>query len=150
MNRKQIQLNICKELLNPSSRCAGVFINEDEFAITTNGFTGYIFPKNECVFDISKIRISKQLKPHFVELETDVEIKKTNYLYKTRQNKVIEKYVGKDFEVYVDTKLAKPFEGYRFFCSSSKGRILVKDNFDRSLGIFLPVRFDESEVTTNA
>lgn len=150
MNREQIQLAVCKELLNPSRRCAGVFINDDEFAITTNGFTGFVFSKNECVFDISKVRISESLKPFFVELETDVEIKKTGHLFYRGSKQVLAKYTGGNLEVYIDTKVEKTFEGYHFFASSNLGRVLAKDNFNRIVGLFLPVRFNESEATNNA
>lgn len=149
MNRKQIQLAVCKELLNPSTRCTGVFINEDEFAITTDGITAFVFYKNECVFDISKVKISGHLKPFFSELETDVEIKKTGHLFYSRKT-VVSKYTSGNFEVYVDTKVEKPFEGYRFFASEKIGRILVKDDFNRLIGVFLPMKFDENEVLNNA
>ena len=144
MNRKQIQLNVCKELLNPSRTCAGVFINEEEFAITTDGFTAYVFDIRDCVFDISKVPCKDKLKLHFEEKKTDVEILKTGLMF-SEKGKLIEKYKGVDFAVYVDSKVAKPFEGYHFFASSEKGRILVKDDFGRLLGLFLPVSFKGSE-----
>ena len=149
MNRKQLQLAVCRELLNASRHCAGAFINDDEFAITTDGFTAFVFAKNECVFDITKVKIQNGLKPYFEEQEADVEIKKTNQFFYSN-NRLLKKYTGENFAVYVDEKVAKTFDGYRFYASSSSGRILVKDNFDRLLGLFLPVKFDESEVTKNA
>lgn len=149
MNRKEIQIAVCKALLDSSKHCAGVFINEDDFAITTDGFTAFVFDKKECVFDISKIKIMEALKPIFQELETDVELKKANCMFCFR-GKTLEKYTGENLVVYVDSKVAKPFKGYRFFASSNTKRILVKDQFDRLLGIFLPVKFDESEAEKNA
>ena len=148
MNKKQLQLAVCKALVN-ASRCTGAFINEDEFAVTTDGFTAFVFAKNECVFDISKVKISEGVKKAFEGQEADVEIKKTKYLF-YGDNRVVEKYTGENLVVYADAKVAKIFEGYRFYASSSTGRVLVKDEFDRLLGLFLPVRFDESEVKTNA
>lgn len=152
MNRNQLQLEVCKALLDPlKRRCGGAFINEDEFAVTTDGFTAFVFHKSECVFDISKVRINEGVKKAFERHEADIEIKKTKHLF-YGDNKVIEKYTGENLVVYVDAKVAKTFEGYgcRFFASSSTSRILVKDSFDRLLGLFLPVKFDESEVTKNA
>lgn len=144
MNRKQLQLAVCKELLNESRYCAGTSINEDEFAITTDGCTCFVFAKTECVFNPVKVKNYDGLKQFFEGTETDVEIKKTNQLFFS-EGRVIQKYAGENLVVYIDEKVAKPFEGYRYFASSSKGRVLVKDNFDRLIGLFLPVKYSESE-----
>lgn len=149
MNRSQIQLKVCKAMLDPFARCSCAFINEDEIAITTDGFTAFVFYKSECVFDISKLKISEGVKKAFEEHEADVQIKKTKQLFYSH-DKVIEKYTGENLVVYVDAKFAKIFEGNSFYASSRTSRILVKDNFGRLLGLFLPVIFDESEVTKNA
>ncbi len=149
MNRKQLQLAVCRALLNPSRHCAGAFINEDEFAITTDGFSAFVFAKNECIFDVAKVQNFDGIKQIFKDSEADVEIKKTKHLFYSG-NTVIEKYTGENLVVYADAKVAKIFEGYRFFASSSAGRILVKDSFDHLLGLFLPVKFDEGKVKNNA
>lgn len=144
MNRKQIQLKVCKELLDPSRNCAGVFINEEEFAITTDGFTAYVFDIRDCIFDISKVPCKNNLKSYFDEKKTDVEILKTGLMF-SKKGQLVEKYKSENFAVYIDSKIAKPYEGYHFFASSEKGRILVKDDFGRLLGLFLPLNFKESE-----
>lgn len=149
MNRKQIQLKVCKAMLDPFARCSCAFINEDEIAITTDGFTAFVFYKSECIFDVSKLETSEGVKKAFEKHEADVLIKKTKQLFYSN-NKVIEKYTGENLVVYVDAKFAKIFEGNSFYTSSRTDRILVKDNFGRLIGLFLPVRFDESEVIKNA
>ena len=148
MNRNQLQLEVCKALLNPLKRCAGAFINEDEFAITTDGFTAFVIPKNECIFDITKVKNFDGIKQVCEDKETDVEIKKTKQLF-YGENRIIEKYIGENLVVYADSKVGKIFGGYRFYASSREGRILVKDSFNRLIGLFFPVKYDESVVTKN-
>lgn len=56
MNKKQIQIEVCKALLDVNGRCCGGFISENEFAVTTDGFKAYVFHKDECIFDIEKVK----------------------------------------------------------------------------------------------
>lgn len=149
MNRNQLQIEICKALLSPLKRCAAAFINEDEIAITTDGFTAFVFTKKEFIFDISKVKFSETVKEAFDNHEADVEIKKTNSAFYSN-GKIVEKYTGENLVVYVDAKVAKIFKDYRFYASSSVSRILVKDSFDHIIGLFLPLKFNEGEVTANA
>ena len=140
MNRKQMQLNVCKALLDGNTRCRGHRINDNEYAVTTDGFTAYVFDIQECIFDVSRITDLPYLTEIFKDDEKDVEIKKSNDLFEWN-GKVLEKYTAENTEIYVDSKLSKQFAGFYFFTNSSNTRILVKDSFGRKMGLFLPVRY---------
>lgn len=149
MNRKQQQIEICKALLNPDSRVHYDFINDNEIAVTINGTNCFVFHKKECVFDVSKMIQSAFIKEHFCEDISDVEIKQTETMF-FRNGRMIKKYKGSYFNIYIDSKISKPFEGFRFFANSSLSRVLVKDDFDMIVGLFLPIKFkEETEAETN-
>jgi hypothetical protein len=147
MNRKQLQLEVCKALLDSNKRCYGAAINEKEFAVTTTGYDVFIFDVNECIFDISKIRTSDVLAKVCEDNEKDECIRKTGHLF-ADHGKIIEKYENEKIIVYVNSEFSKKFfqSGVDFFANSSEGRILVKDQLGRKIGAFLPMRFDEKEV----
>lgn len=144
MNKKQIQIEVCKALLDFNKRCCGGFISETEFAVTTDGFTAYVFHKDECIFDIEKIR-KEEFKTFFAPDEKDEEMSLTSCLFNLN-NRMVEKYKTKNNEIYVFADVSKSFKGFHFFAASSKTRILVKDDFGRLVGLFLPIRFDEKQV----
>ena len=145
INRKQIQLNVCRALLENNGRCRACKINEKEIAVTIDGYTAYVFGVNECVFDTEKITTAEGLKPFFDDVENDTEITPSNELYNLN-GKIVEKYIGQDIEVFVDTEVIKQFKGFKLYANSSRGRILVKDCFDRIIGLCLPMRFNYEDV----
>lgn len=141
MNKKQIQIEVCKALLDFNRRCCGGYLNEEEFAVTTDGFSAFVFHKNECIFDIEKIR-KMDFKNLFSDNEEDEEMKPTNELFKV-DNRTVEKYKTETNEIYVFADVSKPFKGFHFFTASSQSRILVKDDFGRLVGLFLPMKFSD-------
>lgn len=141
MNIKQLQMTVCKALIE-GKRCSGCFINENEFAVTVDGFTANCFPVTSCVFDIAKVALFETLKPLFEDNDKDVELKQSKKLFYSN-GEILEKYVGENLEVYVRQNIAKTYKGFRFFANSPLGRVLVKDEFGRAVGLFLPVIYTE-------
>lgn len=142
MNKKQIQISVCKALLDCNSRCCGDFINKNDFAVTVDGIAAYVFSASECVFDIAKIR--KVAFTNFLaENENDKEMKQTNEFFVV-DNRVIEKYVTETAEIYARADVTKQFKGFRFFASDCKSRIIVKDDFGRLVGMFMPYKYNKA------
>ena len=151
MNRKQLQIEVCKSLLDStnSRKCYFGRLNEKEIAITTTGFDAFIFNVDECVFDISRITAHDAISKVCEEHENDIKISKTTEMFFALGGKIIEKYKGENLVVYVDSALSKKFSGSgaEFFAHSPKERILVKDMFGRKIGAFLPLNVrDEKEL----
>ena len=141
MNIKQLQMTVCKALIE-GKRCGGCFINEREFAVTVDGFTAHCFSVVSCVFDIGKVEPFETLKPLFEDNDKDVELKQSKRLFYSNGD-LLEKYVGESLEVYIRQDIAKTYKGFRFYANSPLGRVLVKDEVGRTVGLFLPVRFTE-------
>lgn len=141
MNRKQLQLEVCKALLDVNNRVFSSELNEHEIAVTTTGFDAVVFDKNEIIFDASKIRKTETLKNVLADSDKDEPIKSTKELFRD-YDRTIEKYKGENIEIYVDASFAKKFSGYELYANSELGRILAKDQLGRIVGVFLPIRFD--------
>ena len=143
MNRKQLQLSVCKALLDRNKRCCGTFINDEEFAFTFDGFSAFVFHKDECIFDVSKVRKFETLKMLLQGDEKDIEIKPTKEMFLVN-NRVIEKYASDDatLEVFVYADISKFFKEFHFYAYTPHERILVKDDFGRLVGLFLPMRYN--------
>lgn len=139
MNRKQLQIEVCKALLDPNSRLAICEIDKNEFAVTTTGYDAFVFYEDEIVFDKSKIRKVEFLKEVFADSDKDEIVKPTGEMFKDH-SKTLEKLAGENVETFVDVSIMKKFSGFRFMTDSPINRILVKDHFGRLVGCFLPVR----------
>ena len=144
MNRKQLQLEVCKALLDVNNRVFASELNEHEIAVTTTGFDVVVFDKNEIVFDASKIRKTETLKKVLSDSDTDEPIKSAKELFKS-DDKIYEKYKGENIEIYVNASIAKKFNGFVLFANSEHGRILAKDQLGRTVGAFLPVKYDKKK-----
>ena len=140
MNRKQLQLEVCKALLNPDCRVFAQKLNDNEYAITTTGYDVVVFDEKEIIFDVSKIRETDVFKNILVEADNDEELKKLPLLYKD-SSRTVAKCKAESFEIYFYTNVAKKFDGYTLYANSEHGRILAKDRLGRIVGAFLPIVF---------
>ena len=141
MNRKQLQLEVCKALLDVNSRVIASELNEHEIAVTTTGFDAVVFNKNEIIFDVSKIEKTDVLKGVLADSDKDEVIKPTKELYNDN-GKIVEKYKGENIEIYFYASVSKKFKEYELYANSKLGRILAKDQLGRVVGAFLPIRFN--------
>lgn len=142
MNRKQIQLAVCKGLLDQNRRCGGVSLNENEYAVTTDGYSAFVFFKSEVIFDIEKVHLMPALKTFFDDNEKDVEMKRTKE-FKEYAGKLLEKYVGENLEMFADVAIANQFKQCTLFASSPSNRILAKDELGRIVGLYMPTKVFE-------
>ena len=139
MNRKQLQIEVCKAMLDTNSRVSTSELNEHEIAVTTTGYDAFVFDKNEIIFDISKTRTMEVLKMVLADSDNDEIVKPTGEMFKDN-GKIIEKLESENVETYVDVTFTKKYNGFQLMTNSSTNRILVKDEFGRLVGCFLPVR----------
>ena len=109
MNRKQMQLEVCKALLDSSKRLYGTEINEREFAVTTTGFDAFIFDKAECIFDPGQIKRLDSLSGIFEEHNDDVRITETGKMF-CDSSKTYKEYKGENLTIYVDVKFANKYK----------------------------------------
>lgn len=142
LNRKQLQLNVCRAIMDSDRRCHYCEVDDNVIAVTIDGYVAYIFDKNECVFNFEKITKAPGLKCFFEDFENDVEINSTDELYNVGGGLIAEKYKGNDFEILVNTEIAKQFKDCKLYANGGRSRILVKDYFDRVVGSFLPMKPD--------
>lgn len=140
-NRKQTQLDVCRAILDGNRRCSMCELNDNEIAVTVDGYTAYVFEKNECVFDIEKIAKAQGIKAHFEDVDNDTEIKPSGEIFKVGE-KLVERYIGENLELLVDRKVAEKFQGLNLYANNNRGRILAKDFFGRIIALFLPMSPD--------
>lgn len=141
MNRKQMQLEVCKALLDSSKRLYGKEINEREFVVTTTGYDAFIFDKAECIFNPVLIERHDGLSELCKEHDDDVIITETGKMFFGR-SRTYKEFRRDNLFVYVDVKFANKFKGLNFYAHHPLERILVKDHFGRKIGLFLPVKFN--------
>lgn len=141
MNRRKMQLDICRALLNPQKKLFGARIGKDEYAVT-NGYIAYIFGCDECVFDVSRIAHHDQLISVLSQDEKDVELTKTGNLY-VKYGVDVEFEAG-DFKIYANLDYVKKFDGYHLFAYSPSSRVLAKDDFGKTVGCFMPLRWGDT------
>lgn len=146
MNRKQLQLDVCKALLDGNKKCHGFALSESEYAVTTDGYTCFVFYENERIFDITKIADFTGLKKLFEDDENDVEIKSTGKLYVSGSGDITEQFAGENLVLYARSDVARKFKGYIMFAKSPLERIIVKDGVGRLVGLFLPVRYEKDKI----
>ena len=137
-NRKQTQLDVCRAILDGNRRCSMCELNENEIAVTVDGYMAYVFYKDECVFNVNKIAKIQELKKYFEDVDNDTEIKPSGEIFKVGE-KLVEKYIGENIELLVDRKIAEKFQGLNLYANDNRGRILAKDFFGRIIAIFLPM-----------
>ena len=138
MNRKQLQLEICKALLDGRQRIGGGKINDTEYAFTSDGISCTVFSEKEIIFDTSKVNpldISQLLE----DKANDKEITETGTIFKQSIHTLVELAADNLF-IYADPKLCSRFKGYKMFAFEPLGRILVKDDYGQLIGAFLPIR----------
>lgn len=141
MFKNDLQIEVCKALLK-ESRVSGGYINENEFAVTIDGFKLFVFNTKEIIFDINKIppfNAAEILK----ETENDIAIIPTSN-YKSSRGILCREYIadGTNLAVYLDLKQIKLFEGCTFYANSPQNRVIAKDVFERTIGVVMPVRMN--------
>jgi hypothetical protein len=142
MNRRKMQLDICRAMLTPNKKLYGARTDNDEYAVT-DGYVAYVFGRDECVFDKKKLSYYDQLAGVLRNNKGDVELTRTGRLY-GESVIVVEFDAGGKFQLYANADYVKEFEGYHLFAYSQDNRVLVKDDFGKTIGRFMPRRRGDS------
>lgn len=115
MNRKTEQLNICKSMLDSSRSVAYCELSDDIIAVTPDGFSCYVFSKNELIFDLTKLKkfdFSEQLK----ENERQEQLAYTGITMECGfQRDMLVKLKGKSFVAYARKSLFDKFKKLTYF-----------------------------------
>lgn len=147
MNRKQIQLEVCKAMLDAKGTMRIGDLGNGFVAVTVNGFIAYAFADNECIFDKTKIaHIAPNIfQPLFEREERDEKLTKTPFLV-SFGNRIAIKYCCEKFDCYIDEKYYKQLAGLTLYASRSTGRVLAVDEFDCPVAVVMPIKVDEHEL----
>ena len=144
MNRKKLQLDICKAMLDSNSRLSACLIDEKQIAVSINGFTAYAFYLSECIFNTSQINYSDNLKEVFKDNEKDELISFTGNM-RIDKGYQLEEYANENLKVYIKSEFTKNLTHYKFYAYSPINRVLIKDEFERVVGVVAPIRVRDNE-----
>ena len=67
-----MQLDICRAMLTPHKKLYGAGTDNDEYAVT-DGYVAYVFGRDECVFDTSKLAYYDQLAAVLSDNKGDID-----------------------------------------------------------------------------
>ena len=143
---KEIQTEICQDMID-GNRCMAIASLDDEhIGITTNGVIGYVLRKDECVFDMSKIRHAGGFFPELFKLSDDDKLLEvTPYIIENGSLKV-RKLIHGAYTVYIDEKYYEKLKELCFYGNKKTERILITVG-KRPFGVIMPMRINESEET---
>lgn len=145
MNKKQIQIQIFKALIDCNTRLCKAKVNDDEIMITTDGYSAFVLFEKECFFDLSRIPEKNGIAVYLQTDETEEEIFITNRRFVDRGINVV-KIQGATYTVYANEKILNTFKNYRLFTNKDKSRVLVKNELGMTVGMFCVIRFNEEGV----
>jgi hypothetical protein len=150
MNRKQIQTNLFKAMLDGKNTVLMEEINENDVAFTYDGYELFVMDKSQMIVDLSKIKQTSGFKEYFVKDENDVSVffngnlksSLTNFKPETVElESSSKKEDDKAFKVYAQAKLYRNFSDCTLKANSPTSRILAYDDFDNLIGLFLPLKY---------
>lgn len=136
-------MQICKALIDNSTRICKAKLNDDEVMITTDGYTAFVLFEKECVFDLNKIPTKDELAK-FIKTDDSYEevfVAKTRFVDRGFD---IAKLQGSACTVYANEKYIKCFNKCRLFASKDKLSVIAKNDLGMTVGMFCPMRFSES------
>lgn len=133
------QLEICKAMLDRKNRVRGCLLNENDYAVTFDGYRCFVFGKDQVVFDISKIEALDFGK--IFEGQGDVLLHITEDLRRMPNGQYAVKLEpeNKEFYVWVNNEYLKGMESYNLLGCSPLERILIFDLIGNLVGAVLPI-----------
>lgn len=145
MNRKAEQLNVCKAMLDSSRSVAYCELPNDTIAVTTDGFSCYVFTKKELIFDLTKLKAAN-FSAYFEENAKHEPLTYTGVTIECGiQRDMLVKLKGKSFVTYARKSLFNKFKGYNLLSESPSDAIIAKDDLGQQVGLFLPVHNSERD-----
>ena len=143
MTNKQIQMEICKAMLNANKRTLIADISDGVVAVTVDGFIAYALVKDKCVFDTSKIaRVGKNLKDLFEINDEDKILKATPYTI-DYHGYIAKKLECENFNIYVKEDLYHKISNFNLYSYGKLKRILAIDDFGFPVAVVMPIRVSE-------
>lgn len=143
MNKKQYQLEVCKAMLDHTKYIRGCDIDENTFAVTTDGFECFVFDNSEIIFDKSKIAKS-DFRHILSDNKNDIELKQTREMIIQEPFTIVKFEMGSEY-IYIKEKYVSQFKGYRLFAYSPLDRVLVKDDFENVIAVIMPFKIINHE-----
>lgn len=150
MNTNKAQKEIFDSILRKEDdkyvRVVGFWIVGDRFAVTGDGYHGFIFKKDQIAFDVSKVPLYSDFL-HIGEIyKEENELNKTRLFYKERQKGVTSIiFKGKNGKIYVNKAFLSCFSSdASYYQERLNGTILVEE-YGEIVGFALPIRHDETE-----
>ena len=145
VNRSKFQLDIVRAMLSKNSRLRRFRVNENDYAISIDGYYCVVLSKRDAVFDMDKIEEVLVNDSLFAMQESDERVKVTNKLRDTRYGFIKALESDKQLCVWIRNDLLAKFKGCNFYAKSPTGRVLVMDELGgRLVGIVAPVCVTEN------
>ena len=150
MNIKKAQKEIFDSILRKEYdkcvRVVGFWIVGDRFAVTGDGYHGFIFRKDQIAFNIEKVQIHNDFL-HICDIyKEENKLVKTRLLCAERQRGVTSIiFKGKNGKTYVNKAFLSCFSSdSSYYQDRINGTILVEE-YGELVGFALPIRHDETE-----
>lgn len=138
MNNNTIQKKMFNKLLGGARIC---YLNADgdkEIGLT-DGYVMYIIPKKELAISVEKMTALETSTDILCENQDDCRVMPTGNM-KSTGNGIAVQYKCDKFEIWMNEKFVREFDGCNFFANGPLGRVLVKTKFNKKVGIILPIR----------
>ena len=127
MNYKIANKEICNALIKREI-VRGYDIDKDTVFVTADGCCGFIIPKAEIVYNITKMHEMNKLLDFSDYLKPENEIKPT-MIYVRRDGDFCRRFDGKDWKVFIKDKYLKKLdesEYYQFFQNYEEGKDMTR------------------------
>ena len=110
MNYYKANMEICKAL-SKGDLVRGYWMEDDLFFVTPEGYYGFIIPKKEIIFDVSRVHILSLpvfLTENFLKPEN--EIKKTRRFFQAGKE-LCQQFDGNGYSVYIKKRFMNAIDG---------------------------------------
>ena len=127
MNYRIANKEVCKALID-GEIIRGYDIDEKTVFVTTDGFCGFIIPKKEIVYDIARMKRTKELFNFSDYIKPENEIEPTMHYFKAGKD-FCRRFDGKNWHVFVKDKFLQKLdkaECYCFFQNYDEGKDMRK------------------------
>lgn len=142
MNYNTMQKKMFNKLLSGARVC--YLDNGDGEIGLTDGYVMYIIPKKELAISAEKMSAIENHSDLFEEKQEDCRVTPTGNMKSLRDGVAVQ-YKCDRFEIWMNEKFLKEFQGCDFFANSPLSRVLVKTKFDKKVGVIMPIRIGREE-----
>lgn len=134
------QLEICRELAKGKTLYSAT-LKDDLIVVAIDDFMGYVFKKDDIIFNIDKTENSEIMQRSLSENKECKELSLTHQIFEVKK-RILTKLKCCDFEVFVDKKSLEMFGDCKILASSPYEYIkLIKG--EELVGYILPLKYKE-------